>query len=141
MTWRRGFFRLWLFLSVIWVAGSVYLLEPKTYKWLWRAPIVVFESPSGQELSIDTAKSRKEIKDEIFAALEREPKPATGPVPPPEKTLDGLLKATDSAAQTKSEEARRAWLITSVPPLALLALGLCIAWIFRGFRPQKSASK
>lgn len=119
MTWRRGFFRLWLFLSVIWVAGAVYLLEPKTYKWLWRAPIVVFESRSGQELSIDTAKSRKEIKDEIFAALEREPKAATGPV----QALDGLLKATNSAAQTKSKEARRAWLITSVPPLALLAFG------------------
>ena len=119
MTWRRGFFRLWLFLSVIWVAGAVYLLEPKTYKWLWRAPIVVFKSRSGQELSIDTAKSRKEIKDEIFAALEREPKAATGPV----QALDGLLKATNSAAQTKSKEARRAWLITSVPPLALLAFG------------------
>src|SRR5262245_28974347 len=31
MAWRRGFFRLWVVLSVLWIGLVVYLIEPRSY--------------------------------------------------------------------------------------------------------------
>ena len=132
MRWGRGFFRLWLFLSVIWIAVSVYGYGPK-YQF-WRVPILEFESPSGQRSLVDFSKSREEINAHIVAVLERETAAALPPLPPgyvldhpyDDKTRDALLKTIES----KTEEARtaslRAWLTTLVPPFALLGFGLTV---------------
>jgi hypothetical protein len=69
MRWGR-FFGLWLPLSVIWVVASGYLQELRTFQF-WRAPILQFESPSGQKFSIDTSKNQNEITAELNAALGR----------------------------------------------------------------------
>jgi hypothetical protein len=132
MRWGRGFFRLWLFLSVIWIAVSVYGYGPR-YQFR-RVPILEFESPSGQRFLVDSSKSREEINAQIVAVLERETAAALPPLPPgyvldhpyDDKTRDALLKTTES----KTEEARtaslRAWLTTLVPPFALLGFGLTV---------------
>jgi hypothetical protein len=162
MRWGRGFFRLWLFFSAIWIAVSVYAYGPTTYQF-WRAPILEFESPSGQRFLVDSSKSREEIHTQIVAVLEREAKLAAeakakfgmfADIPkaktesttlPPDYVLDQYGNETRDELltfiETKVEEARsasqRAWLTTLVPPLVLLGLGLCLGWIVRGFRPQK----
>ena len=134
MRWGRGFFRLWLFLSVIWVVASVYLQELRTFEF-WRAPILEFEGPSGQKFSINTSKNQNEIAAELNAALGRESRLSGSEL---EKTRAALLGAIDTAKQITSEEARRAWLATFVPPVAVLGLGLCLGWIFRCSREEKS---
>ena len=133
MKWRRGFFRLWLFLSVIWVVASVYRQELGTFQF-WRAPILEFEGPSGQKFLINTSKNKNEITAELNAALGRESRLPSSEF---EKTRAALLGVIDTAKQIKREEARRAWLATFLPPLAVLGLGLCLGWIFRGFRHEK----
>jgi hypothetical protein len=132
MRWGR-FFRLWLSLSVIWVVASVYLQELRTFQF-WRAPILEFEAPSGQKFSINTSKNQNEITAELNAALGRESRLSSSEV---EKTRAALLGVIDTAKQIKSEEARRAWLTTCLPPLAVLGLGLCLGLIFRWFRQEK----
>ena len=133
MRLRRGFFRLWLFLSAIWVVASVYLQELRTFEF-WRAPILEFEGPSGQKFSINTSKNQTEITAELNAALGRESRLSSSEV---EKNRAALLGVIDTAKQIIIEEARRAWLVTLLSPLAVLALGLCLGWIFRAFRQEK----
>ena len=53
---------------------------------------------------------------------------------------DNLLKVLDEKIKETGEDTKRAWLVTCAPPLVLLGLGFCIAWIIRGFRPRKPAS-
>ena len=131
MRWGR-FFRIWLALSVIWVVVSVYLLELRTFQF-WLAPILEFEAPSGQKLSINTSKSQNEITAELNAELAS--RLSTSEV---EKTRAALLAVIDTAKQIKREEARRAWLTTFLPPITVLGLGLCLGWIFRCSREEKS---
>ncbi len=132
MRWGR-FFSLWLYLSVIWVVASGYLQELRTFQF-WRAPILEFESPSGQKFSINTSKNQNEITAELNAALGRESRLSSNEI---EKTRAALLGVIDAAKQIKSERARRAWLATFLPPLAVLGLGLCLGWIFRRFPQEK----
>jgi hypothetical protein len=147
MTWGRGFFRVWLFLSAIWVGLSVYIAELKTFTWLWRAPIVDFQSPSGRQVSFNTSKSSKQLAEDVDAVLKREAELAAG-LPPgfvldhPVETIkpDALLKVIAAEVQRTGEEARRAWLATLVPPVVLLGLGLSVGWILRGFRARKTTS-
>jgi hypothetical protein len=149
MRWGRGFFRLWLFLSVIWIAASVYLVGPKTYSFLWRGPILDFETPAGGHFSLDSSKSRQELIRDITAAVKREVDKVVATLPAGyelehpvdvNKRRDELLEFVDSKIQETSESAKRAWLATCAPPLVLLGLGLCVAWILRGFRTQKPVS-
>jgi hypothetical protein len=57
-----------------------------------------------------------------------------------DKERGELITAVEAAIETTIGQAKTAWLATFAPPLVLLGLGLCVAWILRGFRPQKRAS-
>jgi hypothetical protein len=48
---------------------------------------------------------------------------------------DQLLASMTEKYKQSKQQAQIAWLITLVPPVGLLVLGLCAAWILRGFRP------
>jgi hypothetical protein len=74
LLWGGGaaFFVFGCFLSVIWVAASVYFEEPKTYAWVWRAPVVEIESPSGHKVVFDSSKGREALTAEVTAILQRE---------------------------------------------------------------------
>ena len=71
MRWGRGFFRVWLLLSVIWIVVSNYVFEPRTYQF-WRAPIFEFKTPGGEQFVVNSSKSREETVSTINEALERE---------------------------------------------------------------------
>ena len=143
MKWGRGFFRAWLVLSAIWIGFSVFVNEPKTYPWLWHAPQYEITSPSGHKTTFDTSKSHEEIVAEVTRELQDEA--ARTPPPPPGFRIelndlsvkrDQLLNAINSMYETPGEKAQRVWQATFIPPIALLGIGLCIAWIGRGFKTR-----
>jgi hypothetical protein len=142
MKWGRGFFRTWLVLSVIWIGLFIYFAEPKTYSWLWRAPKYEVEFSSGHRTTFDTSKSHQDLVADVTEELKREAErlkirdrqaadEILQSVPP---KSDQLLTDINSRYQTAGEQAERVWLATFIPPVVLLGLGLCIAWILRGFR-------
>lgn len=165
MTWRKGFFRAWVVLSVMWIGFSVFVNDPKTYPWLWHAPQYEIKFPSGHTATFDTSKSHEEIFADVTRELQDEAarippaaappaafdpdaylKSGAAPSPPPGFTIepndlsvkrDQFLSAINSMYETPGEKAQRVWQATFVPPLALLGLGLCIAWIGRGFRARR----
>jgi hypothetical protein len=102
MRWGQGFFRVWLFFSVIWVAGSIYFEEPKTYTWVWRAPVVEFESPSGHKVAFDSSKGREALAAEVTAILQRE---ARGRPDISQLSDADLLKATRLRVRTRQSRA------------------------------------
>lgn len=151
MTWGRGFFRFWLFLSAIWIGLSVYITQPKTYSWLWHAPQFEVKFASGHVTTFDTSKSYQELAADVTKELQREAERLGTPQAAPgggmfddlvrganEAKRDQLLTDIHSRYETPGEQAKRAWLVTFIPPLALLGLGLSTAWILRGFRGRKS---
>ena len=139
MNWRRGFLRLWLVASVIWIAGNAVVFQLpgnliEVTPWLRPA------DPAGWWL-----------KDPL--AVEPLPPPVAreGPQPPPAVFVPLPPGAVLDPPTTQSEgpwtkyqvEARRRDAIASLwgfvffglgPPLAALCLGIAIMWVLRGFR-------
>ena len=143
MKWGRGFFRAWLVLSAIWIGFSVFVNEPKTYPWLWHAPQYDIKFSSGHTVTFDTSRSHEEIVADVTRELQNEA--ARIPPPPPGFTIDSndlsvkrnqLLNDINSMYETPGEKAERVWKATFFPPLVLLGLGLCVAWIGRGFKTR-----
>jgi hypothetical protein len=134
MRWGRGFFRVWLVLSLLWICPSVYGFKPATYSWLLKAPVyTVSIGNNGRQVTLDTSRRRDELASDLFEALKLEAKASKL------SDTDDILTAIDSKYATAGDKAREAWLVTVIPPLALLVLGLAIAWILRGFRGQAAA--
>ncbi len=135
--WTRGFFRIWLLCSVIWVGhivndtygtliarhddiwvpflGSDYEPDPKNPEWVW-------------------------LKPGLFEEMKR------GPAPPP-NAKEGRWVPWEQTAQFKAQprymqpgtwefylsQVRRAiW-----PPLTAMLAGLALGWVIRGFRHEK----
>lgn len=115
MNYRRGFFRAWVLLTVLWIAGVAYVSGPDIYS-------------AFDQAALKTAVE----KDPIV-----EPK---GPV--------AVFDAMPLPPQPRSPWLERqhtwdpdpwGWLLRSaavafLPPLALLALGAMLGWVFTGFR-------
>jgi hypothetical protein len=51
---------------------------------------------------------------------------------------DAILNHIDIGERTRRDHALRVWLITIIPPVALLLLGIAIGWAVGGFRKDKS---
>lgn len=133
MAWGRGFFRIWLFLSALWIGLTVYLSEPKTYKF-WRTVYEVKYQNAGS-FEIDLAKSQTDLAVELTKGV-RAVRPDINSLEL-QKDSDALLTYIKSEHQIGMDKAKSAWMLTVLPPLALLGFGLCIVWMARGFRPAK----
>ena len=131
MRWSRGFFRVWLVLSLLWIGPCVYGFKPATYSWLLNAPVyTVSIGDNGRQVTIDTSRRRDYLASDLLDALRRESQASKL------SDTDEILAAIDSKYTTAGDNARQAWLVTLIPPLALLGLGLATAWVIRGFRSQ-----
>jgi hypothetical protein len=93
---------------------------------------------NGRQVTLDTSRSHNEIASDLFEALKRESE-ATKLKRPVLSDTDEILAAINSEYSTAGDKTREAWLVTLVPPLVLLGLGLAIAWILRDFRRQADA--
>jgi hypothetical protein len=131
MAWGRGFVRLWLVLSALWIGLVVYLSEPKTYTRFWRA-IYEVKHPNGRVIEFDLTKSQTDLAADLTAFMQAQ-RPDMNMVEL-QKDRDQILRALKSEHQVQMDKAKTAWLLTVLPPFALLGFGLCIFWIARGFR-------
>ena len=134
MRWGRGFFRVWVFVAVLWISAAVYLNGPKTYEMPWATPKYKFTDynwPRLPPLILDLSRSPTEISAEIDAW--QKPKRLYVDAPELEKERDKILAIFNTKRRLEMQTAMSAWLDTLIPPLVLLALGLCIVWIVRGF--------
>jgi hypothetical protein len=138
MAWRRGFFRLWLVLSALWIGLVVYLNEPKTYTRFWKAVYEV-KSSDGRVRRFNLAGSRTELAADVTAWMQAQ-RPDIN-ISELQKDRDELVTALKSLHQAELDGAKTAWLFTVLPPLALLGFGLCIFWITRGFRARTQPRK
>jgi hypothetical protein len=133
MAWRRGFFRLWVVLSVLWIGLVVYLNEPKTYI-RFSNPVYEVKSSDGRVRRFNLAGSQTKLAADLTEWMQAE-RPDIN-ISEFENDRDELVTALKAEYQAEVDEAKTAWLFTVLPPLALLGFGLCILWIVRGFRPR-----
>lgn len=113
MNYRRGLFRLWVILTVLWIAGVAFVSGPAVHhEFRWAAASqATLQGMSDEELMVALARAQ-----EAERRGERPGEPAPTPNP------WGSLGRTGAVAL--------------LPPLALLALGAALGWAFSGFRHQ-----
>lgn len=145
MRWGQGFFRIWLVLSALWIGLAVLLNEPSTYKGLWRSVYEVGYKASDPRRAVQAGpwqnyhdfnlfKSRAELSAELTAWMQAQrPDIDSAEL---QRDRDRILADLITGHQTNLVQAKNAWMLTVIPPLALLGFGLCIFWIARGFRPR-----
>jgi hypothetical protein len=134
VTWSKGFFRTWVVLSATWVGAAILLMGPKTYSAYWH-PVLMFEhDTSGYRGDLDMTVSPLALEANA-TVLVRAAQPGLDPVALQESAKK-LVTFAKAQRDHDLERARIAWMATVVPPLALLAFGICVSWIARGFRHE-----
>jgi hypothetical protein len=113
--------------------GFWYLNGPKTYTRFSNAVYEV-KSSDGRVRRFNLAGSQTELAADITAWMQAQ-RPDIN-ISELQTDLDELVTALKSEYQAELDEAKIAWLLTVLPPFALLGFGLCIFWIARGFRPR-----
>jgi hypothetical protein len=119
ISWGRGFFRIWILLSVIWIIGAI---------WVEIYPPVHSGPPPFDEtrpfLKVVPGMKPMESLAECRAAARRDPR----------VDLENCIEYfQDEQSQTIHRYMRKtSWVV--VPPLALLFVGAAIGWALRGFR-------
>ncbi len=142
MNIRRGFFRLWVAVSALWVL-CVAIIAPTFNTPLIPSEAFVMKDATSGFFKLDNYFDRY---DESFKAVHREvrfPNNVTlfvvNTVP---ETVEAKAKEFyETYSETRDGEmwsARRnfwggALLVALIPPLVLLALGVVVAWILAGF--------
>ena len=139
MNWRRGLIRLWIVLSILWVVGTGWVLDPlqqirdATGPVIFRIGDAVIEFP--RETPLPTIK--KALTD--FAHTEVEKKPTS-----PELFLEGAEAAVARALSGFKPQPLWRSLYPTVgllvlPPLFVLTVVFLALWIVRGFRDHPQA--
>lgn len=158
MNWRLGFFRAWVLLAVVWLAGSVAIFAPQGWaEWQKKATMDAFNSekfimlvPTDCSLARGRGGTLKEKADYEkqqddgkcwyeFQNFRR--------LYPEYKDLDDetLQSRTYEKAGIPLHPAKPFWvlgqfLIIGVGvPLVLLATGASLGWVLRGFQDRASA--
>ncbi|UGA42437.1 hypothetical protein HU230_0029650 [Bradyrhizobium quebecense] len=135
LRWGRGFFRAWIVISVLWIGLAVMIAKPEAYPALWHRTKYTVTSPTGQQITVDASMTRDQLTQTLDAGIQQEKvrsghKVEAGTREAILNHIDTMLEAGDRALQV--------WLITIIPPVALLLLGIAIGWIIGGFQKDKS---
>jgi hypothetical protein len=136
MKWSRGLFRLWLFLSAIWICVMLFIVEPhKAYFRMSEAQEALTSNDGlvSKDEFLQGAANAEAADDE--AASQRLRIMAEG-------LVDGALYETDS--YVKLEQAKsaltNATFVTFAPVGVLFLLGAGFLWVCRGFRNYSPSS-
>jgi hypothetical protein len=119
LNYRHGLFRLWVILTVLWVAGVAFVSGPDVYREFHLAA------------AMQAAENRRleDLSDEELLAIVRGQAEAQAiPAKPIQGTPVRTLSPWGSLGRTRA--------VALLPPLALLALGAALGWAFSGFRHQ-----
>lgn len=138
MNWKRSFFfRIWIVLSVLWVAAIGWLLNPVQKIHEIRSPVLfqigdyVVQYPSGTETEI----VRHTLTDLIRTEAAKKAAPAWA-----------LLDDVDATVNKAIGDYRSVslWValcpiggLIFLPPIVLLAAGFTAIWIARGFSTRR----
>jgi hypothetical protein len=148
--WRRGFFRLWILFSVLWVAGAILIsLNQGAPYYPERALYFAANenAPRAVELYSDAYKKLIMLKEQgSMTAIAIDPYPEVTLFLKAGKTPDEINPFIDRAAAFQKQErdmilirnrseVQQAFLALGLGvPLGLLAFGSAIAWVLGGFR-------
>jgi hypothetical protein len=110
LNWGRGFFRLWLLLSAIWVAALGYALRDDLWLLTQR----------------DLLESSREVTFAPSEAIKE-------PLGADEAMMAELSRRADAIGRELRATALGALGVVALPPLFALLAGLLIGWIGRGF--------
>jgi hypothetical protein len=149
MSWSRGFFRLWIALSVLYVAGAAAVatkISPNIRP-AFAAPRFEIEFNGGPVSAVDTGLEKETIRrlfSEDISALRRAGR--TAEAIDSEKRFQSLAQDTVEElyrrAKRLRDEAYRALLITAsailLPPIVLLFFGPIVGRGVAGFRQARS---
>ncbi|WP_426609504.1 hypothetical protein [Bradyrhizobium sp. McL0616] len=139
----RGFFRLWIVMSLVWIAIIVAGLGTEEFKGLWRSHVELqVEYKGGTKDVLDSSRSKEDLRQRIGDAVRRDAAElqrsdqaeARRQIESLNANIDELLKAMDDENQKRADRLHRALMVALAPPLALLIAGLAVAWIASGFR-------
>lgn len=143
MSMYRGFFRLWIVMSLVWIAIIVAGLGTEEFKGLWRSHVELqVEYKGGTKDVLDSSRSKEDLRQRIGDAVRRDAAElqrsdqaeARRQIESLNANIDELLKAMDDENQKRADRLHRALMVALAPPLALLIAGLAVAWIASGFR-------
>jgi hypothetical protein len=146
MWWSRGFFRLWIVLSVAWIGITVTTLGTDEFKGLWRPSVELDVEYKGDTKDVlDSSRPPGDLRRQIVDGVRRDaaqlqrtdPAEAKRQIEVANATADDLLKAMVDENQKRADRLRKALLFLLAPPAALLVLGIATAWIAGGFRRRK----
>jgi hypothetical protein len=140
MNWQKGFFRAWVLLTIIWLAGAGTFAYGPTHAYfdadrkITNLELTQKNKEPNPFDQFDKPKpSKKHLTDtEVFGT------------PPAEKPLDFSKFGTlDEQAEyvdrrTALRKLKIIAIIAMAGPAALLALGAMIVWVFSGFRKEQA---
>jgi hypothetical protein len=144
MAWSRGFFRLWIVLTLIWIGAIWISTGTEEFKGLW-APNVKLdvEYKGGVRDTLDGSRPQEYLRQQILTgvtegakllAQKGDPLEAKAQKEAANSTADELLKVTADEKAKRADRLHRALIPLIAPPASLLVIGIAIAWIAGGFR-------
>lgn len=140
---RRGFFRLWLVLSLCWIAGASWFLRDQLYfGYTWEMPwrliapqFVDLPSHEFEKLSPEQREKYIAQKKQATARGLYCPTGASHNRPVDELTPDEVACELAEFTAKFWQGRLNAASIVFGPPLALFIFGCLVGWIIRGFAP------
>jgi hypothetical protein len=134
LRWGRGFFRAWIVISVLWIGLAVMIAKPEAYPALWHGAKYTVTSPTGQQITVDASMTRDQLTQTLEGAIQQEEARSGHKVE--SGTREAILNHIDTMVGAR-DQALQVWLITIIPPVALLLWGIAIGWVIGGFRKDK----
>jgi hypothetical protein len=144
MVWSRGFFRVWIILTLIWIGAVWVSTGTDDFKGLW-APNVKLdvEYKGGVSDTLDGSRPPQYLRQQIITGVNEgakilaqkgDPAEAKRQNDQADNSANELLKAIADETTKRADRLHRALILLLGPPASLLAIGIAIAWIARGFR-------
>jgi hypothetical protein len=118
MNWKRGLFRAWMAVTVLWVAG-VGFVAYTAYPWEYNP------DPSWRPSKAAAA--------QLFDDLIMDTRPLVICNEPPKHLTESCWERTTFRGEILNRS-KGAWPLAFIPPVVLFAFGTMGLWVARGFR-------
>lgn len=135
MNWRRGFWRVWGVISIVWIAVAFVIAAPFPST----NPVVRFDA-WGHQVKLPADTEKETVRSALIKFLNEERAKDPGPWIEYQGNIDEKVDELIRNYQPTS------WfwqllpfsMIALLPPAILLVLGMALGWIVRGFRTAPS---
>jgi hypothetical protein len=144
MVWSRGFFRLWIILTLVWIGAIWFSTGTEDFKGLWAPDAKIdVEYKGGVRDTLDGTRPQEYLRQQIIAGVSEGAKILAQKGDPAEAkrqnegandTANELLRVLADEKAKRADRLHRVLVLLLGPPTFLLAIGIAIAWIARGFR-------